>query len=84
MPSKPVTVTATLSIDTGAHPPRDYPVYTMRHEPPGSLIGGYHIYRQDPDENCYHILAQGLNEEEARTCVTALNAMVASRPVHRE
>jgi hypothetical protein len=70
----------TAPIDTGAQPPREYPGYTMRHEPPGSLIGGWHIYRQDPDDQgVYHILGQGLDEDEARACVGALNALAEGR-----
>jgi hypothetical protein len=73
------TIAPTASIDTGAHPPRDYPIYTMRHEPPSSLIGGWHIYRQDPGESCYHILGQGLDQDEARVCVQALNELAKAK-----
>jgi hypothetical protein len=81
MSSKPVTA-VTVPIDTGAHPPRDYPIYTTRQNPPGSLIGGHHVYRQDPGENVYHVLAQGLDEDEARACVLALNEMAETRHRH--
>lgn len=77
MSSKQATVM--VPIDTGAHPPRDYPVYTTRHCPSRVPIGGHYIYRQDPDENCYHVLAQGLDEDEARVCVLALNEMAVAR-----
>lgn len=50
-------------------------VYTAVHEPPGSLIGGWHIHRNDPGEVVTHILAQGMGESEAHACVEALNRL---------
>jgi len=52
--------------------------YETKFEPPGSLIGGWHIHRTDqvPDGETTYILAQGLDEDEAKACLTALTALV--------
>ena len=69
----------TRPITTAAHPPRPFSVYTVRKDPPGSLIAGHHIYRLDPGENVFYILAQGMDEDEARVCVEALNKLAPIR-----
>lgn len=42
-------------------------------------IDGYQVWRQDPGQVRHRILAQGLDEEEARVCVQALNGLAQTR-----
>jgi len=39
------------------------------------IMWGWEVRRNDPGENCTHIIGQCMTEAEARTCVTALNAI---------